>query len=905
MGKFFAKSKLTFRIEPQAEGGTTKTVRIGRARMTFPEKRKRGEPKQTPERRLLIGFDTECQSADAVDVTEVRRGKAEAKNRLLSYQFSTKLVRRSDDGDAKQVSGIIIPDEGQRLSLPDFIAFAVGAWLDEFPGEKAPHCIYLVGHFTRADLPAFKGAEELIRSRLSAIRSTFVSMGAPIRIPVGKITSDLVFHVELRDTCLLAPGNAKALSELGTIVGFDKIRLHDDVAKEIRMKSNMALLRASDWPLFRDYAIRDAEICVRYAERVLRQHDALLGKFEIPVTLTSFGTKLCVMDWENAGQDRLSILGKERVPQKRFSTRLGYKRLVPIEDYIDRVDWHVRLVTNTYVGGRNEQFWFGPAPEGNWRDLDLRSAYPTAMSVIQQARWDETAPFSDLDAIGPLDLAFCFLRFEFPHHVRFPTIPVSTSDGIIFPRTGYAYCVGPEIWLAKQLGAKLDLIHGVKVPVDDGVPVFRNFIKDCTTRRNEHAKGTFDNLFWKEVGNSTYGKTAQGLKKKAVYDLRDDDMVQLPPSRITQPFFASFITSYVRAVLGEILNAFPSDVHVFSVTTDGFLATPTDDQIEAAMSGELAQSFIMARRKLVGDDNALEVKHSIRQPIGWRTRGSATLQTGDDETTCIVLQKGGIKTDELLSAEATNRHIVRMLLNRHPDQVFTYTTGIGVKDMLRTGSDFVRCQNQKRLRMEFDWKRKPVKPRNVTFQFDGKEHSHLGFETAPLETREEFIEMRNCWETYNKSRQFCLKTLADYNQFDLYLKTKEGPVDTARYASKIDGDLKRLKRDLCRAFIARDAGFDLVLADKKIRYKDFCSALNENGIPCKVSDLDYAKKSEPFKAGTTIATERVLAAMEKLKAGHFPELETGVFFKRVGEAPASANDNFPSDTTAAVTANQD
>jgi len=882
MSGLVAKTKLTFRVEPEEQGGATQAVSIDRRRMTAPVKKKRGEPRKKPDRRLVIGFDTEYQSADAVDVTEVRRGEVEAKNLVLSYQYSTKLVTRSGGSDDKQVSGIIIPDEGKRLSLPDFIAFAVGAWLDRFPGEKAPYSIYLVGHFNRADLPAFDEFQTLSRSHLSAIRNTFISMGSAIKFPLGKKTSDLTFHVELRDTYLLAPGNAKALSELGAIVGFEKIRLHDDVAEEIRIKSNMAELRSSDWPLFRDYAIRDAEICVSYAERVLRQHDALFNAFELPVTLTSFGTVLSIMDWEKSKEDRLSILGKERFDRPRYNKSLGYAVKEVSEVYIERVQWAIDFVTETYHGGRNEQFWYGPAPEGKWRDLDLSSAYTTAMSLLRKARWRESRQLDSVDGIGPFDLAFCCVDFEFPESVRFPTLPVRTANGIIFPRKGRSYCAAPEVWLAKQLGAELKLDYGVSVPVEDGAPVFRSFIMDCIKRRNEHPKGTFDNLFWKEVGNSTYGKTAQGLRKKRVYDVRDDDMVELPESRITQPFFASFITSYTRAVLGEILNAFPDDVHVFSVTTDGFLATPTDEQIEAAMSGVLARSFTKARSDLVGDDNALEVKHAIGQPIGWRTRGSATLKPGDDEATGIVLQKGGIKVDELLRGKAENDHIIRMFLNRNASQVVIYTTGMGIKDMLRSNADFVSRENQKQLRMEFDWKRKPVNPRDVAFQFDGKEHSHLAFGTAPLDTVDEFGDVREAWSTYNKKSRFCLKTLADYEQFDRYLKTKELPPDVTKYASRVDGDLKRLKRDLCRAFVARQAGFDQVLAAKKVKYKEFVAALNACEIPCKVFDLDNASnaRTKPFEPGTAMDTERVREALAKLKAEHFPELEVDVFFER-------------------------
>lgn len=886
MGNLTAKQKLTFRIEPEEQGGTTQTVQIDRDRVVIPEKRKRGQKATKPDSYLLIGFDTEYQTFEAVDVTEVRRGEVEAKNLVLSYQYCTKLVSRSDEGDeGTQVSGIIIPDDGDRLSLPDFIAFAVGAWIDQFPGEKAPSQIYLIGHFTRADLPAFGEFQTLSRSHLSSIRNTFISMGKSIQIPVGEQDSDLKFRVELRDTFLLAPGNAKSLGVIGEIVGFEKIRLHDNVHEEIRIKSNMAELRASDWDLFRRYAIRDAEICVSYAERILRQHDDLFDSFQMPVTLTSFGTNLVLNDWKRTNLDYFAVLGIEEIEEKRYDERAGFFRITKKIVPVDKVHWSLDFVTDSYHGGRNEQFMFGPAPEGNWQDLDLSSAYTTAMSLICVPRWDELVPCNDLDEIGYLDMAFACVDFEFPKNIRFPTLPVRTANGIIFPRRGRSTCAAPEIRLARELGATLTLVHAVRVPMTNDKPIFKNFIADCIKRRTEHKKDTFENLFWKEIGNSTYGKTAQGLRKKRVYDIRSDDMAELPPSRITQAFFASFITSYTRAVLGEILNAFPDDVHVFSVTTDGFLATPSDDQISDALSGPLARSFVQARQDLVGDDRALETKHTIRQPIGWRTRGSATLLPGKDLATGIVLQKGGIKTDDLLRGKDENDHIVRMFLHRKPDQVITYTTGMGIKDMLRSDTDFVSRENQKSLRMEFDWKRKAVAPKEVTFTFDGETMSHLAFQTEPVESAEDFNDARDAWSAYNHGKRgklTCLKTLADYEHFERYLQTRELPHDIQKYASKKNPDLQRLKRDLCRAFVAKQAGFDRVLADRKVKYKEFCAALNECGIPCKTSDLDNAvsAKSKPFEPGTAMDTERVRVALEKLKAEHFPELEIEAFFER-------------------------
>ncbi len=127
--------------------------------------------------------------------------------------------------------------------------------------------------------------------------------------------------------------------------------------------------------------------------------------------------------------------------------------------------------------------------------------------------------------------------------------------------------------------------------------MFGSFIKDCIEKRKQHPKKSFEAMFWKEIANSTYGKTAQGLREKRVYDMRDQTMKALPPSAITNPFFASYITSFVRAVLGEIINRIPPDKVVFSATTDGFITDAVHKEIEGAQGGTLATLFMQAQER--------------------------------------------------------------------------------------------------------------------------------------------------------------------------------------------------------------------------------------------------------------------------------------------------------------------
>ena len=694
------------------------------------DQKQSGKKKAPPTRCLLLGFDTEYQVIDPVGRKDIESGKAH--NEILSYQFCIKLISKGGKGDEPEVEGIIVPVGDKRIDIQDFVSFAIGSFATTYRDVQIPADIYLIGHFTRADLPAFSEFTNPARTFLSNVRNTFVSIDSfiPIEVEDSAGTAVATLRLHLRDTLLLAPANAKSLADIGEIVGLEKISLAPTRAQDLQIKTHMKEFREASWDKFREYAIRDAQVCVRYAEQVVRQYDALFDEFKLPITLTQFGSKLVLDGWSADGLNSNTLLGREKVTEKSFSKKLGYVIQKVTNPFIEEVYWEAPFVTETYHGGRNEQFSFGISPEGKWRDHDLSSAYTTAMSLIGTPDWTAMERLTEFGDVDPLGLAFYSVDFEFPDGVRFPTLPVRTPSGIIFPLRGRSNCSAPEVYLAQNLGAKLSFRRGVMVPADPTKPIFLKFIRSCIEKRGEHKKGSFGNLFWKEVGNSTYGKTAQGLREKRVYDLRADDMAPLPESRLTQPFFASFITSFTRSVLGEILNGFPSSVDVFSVTTDGFLSNASDKDIDRACSGKMFETFSKGRKKLDGSAEPLEIKHQIKQPIGWRTRGSATLKKGDGTKDNIVLQKGGIKVVGSSSMEDENRHVIDLFLNRHPEQKLEYTVAVGLKDMVRFDADFVNRSVTKRLSMEFDWKRQPVREQDVSVTFEGKKYTHLSFEPS-------------------------------------------------------------------------------------------------------------------------------------------------------------------------------
>ena len=245
--------------------------------------------KKEDESYLIIGFDSEFQTpSKPVSGKEVREGKA--KYQVLSYQFHAKT--RS----GVSWSGICCPkseDVEGRMTLGEFIVFALGTGLKEKRVSQFPTRIYLVGHFTRADIPAFKDFAKL-SELFSNIRNTFASIDNSLKIYLDFKDDEepLMLQLYIRDTTLLSPTGYNRLAALGDIIQMDKLVLDKDPKKELAIKQNMARFRTSNWPLFREYAIRDAVICVEYIERIIGRYKEVTGKKKVPTTLTSIGVDL-------------------------------------------------------------------------------------------------------------------------------------------------------------------------------------------------------------------------------------------------------------------------------------------------------------------------------------------------------------------------------------------------------------------------------------------------------------------------------------------------------------------------------------------------------------------------------------------------------------------------------------
>jgi hypothetical protein len=915
--------------------------------------------------------------------------KLTVKNKLLSYQFWAKT------SDGEEWNGICIPEEEEkefvkkdgttitvttvgRLTLANFLIWVLGEGKRNGHVQgKLPYQVFLVGHFTRADLCMFKDFQR-ISKYLTTIRNTFTTESntrtdyIPIKIKEssrGGRKEAFEIHVSIRDTMLLTPTAKKSLRAIGEMLQAtedeeckkDPSRVRENFEKldlkalklqhpkhGVNVYEDMEWVRDNHWIKFREYAIQDCFIVVRYLEQLMKRYYDLTKSSRIPVTLSSIGVDLMIKQWNEAHPLETGVknrlLGREVVERLKWTPSQnggGYYKPETGWKPIDELEFKEPLIIKCFHGGRNEQFWFGPGSVGEWTDWDLSSCYPTAMSIIGTPDF-KSVKYSLVteDYLNPSTLGFMWVDFDFTRnrggvlkdpadYPRYPVLPVRTNtDSLIFPLRGQSYCTAPEFFLAYEMGAYLKIKDGYIIESNPDEKIFGEFVKRCVLERNRYKqeKKALDELFWKELCNATYGKTAQGLRGKTAYNVSKNRSETLPPSKITNPTFAAFITGYARATLGEIMNSLPRNRCVFSCTTDGFLCDATDKEIEKAQKGRIASEFLNASIFLKGDKGSvLEVKHRIKQPLGWKTRGQATLIEGDatkitqegevqpDYSKRILLAKSSIKLpkerilSELPASEKLiNNEIVELFLNRSPDTSLYYTPATSTKEMINSDTDLITKTSEKTINMEFDFKRLPKGVTEVEMighlnpvttgqfhQLSGAPlpqewHSHLVFSTNPTLDVTQYNKVRAIWEQYSlKKGGCCLKTVEDLQKFAHYLNVQAPWLDHNNNGAKTHKpELSILRRVLTWAIVNNQAGFVFKTKKQSLTPTEWSKLLTDTALECKLSfsdslysafqdayslkwtdqtfrDINKSKKR--ITLNSIPATTEVLAFLEKLK----------------------------------------
>lgn len=800
---------------------------------------------------LHIGFDTEY-----VFNPETRQ------NDILSYQSYVVLP------DNTGISNIIYPPDSQkksRLSFKEFLCQTITPLLETGVITKWPGIINIYAHFIRADIASFANFWSDYKILLKGIRGTVSSFKNRYGIDFDEQqerrvkTEQIMFdkrtspprcsNVAFIDTLLITPGGM-GLAECGELLGLPKLTIPAPYSI-----TNMREYLLGDRAGFEAYALRDAEIAVRYALQVRNFCARELMIDRVPATIGAMAVSRFTKTLKENNMSPEVCLGTHIKTRELWLTEKQAFRTIKNPASVPSRELFETFPINCYHGGRNECFMMGVTPSDHWYDYDLAGAYTTGLLDILTPDYGNIRLSKNPDDYCGHVMGFALVTFRFPESVPYPSLPVRTDQyGLFFPLSGESWATAPEIELALSLGAEMTIHNGIIVPwICDTSPhnsestsVFLPFVQQVRENRNRHIKGSLEEKFWKEIGNSLYGKLAQGLRAKTAFDTARGVNRSLPPSSVTQPFFAAHVTGFIRAVVGELMNALPSDSSVVSVTTDGFLTNCPLDKIN--MSGPLSSRFQSLCDIVDPGSSMLTCKHEVSQLIAMKTRGQLTYRAIQGKP--VVHARAGVKPPADIPRSDYNDYMVDLYLNRLPGQTLSRSTLISTREMWLSESDLVSREQDIRLNLEFDFKRQPVRP--------AMNEGHLLMFSRPWDNMEEALQQRSLFDDWRQTHT--LKTLADWDDWCdfLYCRTVFSDMKLKVGSKRSDDILVRL---FLRALTQCQWG--LMLKDKKsYSCKEVAEWLTSEGYSVTVTDVKNAVRAKIPQMKFSSVTPRMKSLMD-------------------------------------------
>ncbi|MGV5559588.1 hypothetical protein ACVN18_17185 [Escherichia coli] len=800
---------------------------------------------------LHIGFDTEY-----VFNPETRQ------NDILSYQSYVVLP------DNTGISNIIYPPDSQkksRLSFKEFLFQTITPLLETGVITKWPGIINIYAHFIRADIASFANFWSDYKILLKGIRGTVSSFKNRYGIDFDEQqerrvkTEQIMFdkrtspprcsNVAFIDTLLITPGGM-GLAECGELLGLPKLTIPAPYSI-----TNMREYLLGDRAGFEAYALRDAEIAVRYALQVRNFCARELMIDRVPATIGAMAVSRFTKTLKENNMSPEVCLGTHIKTRELWLTEKQAFRTIKNPASVPSRELFETFPINCYHGGRNECFMMGVTPSDHWYDYDLAGAYTTGLLDILTPDYGNIRLSKNPNDYCGHVMGFALVTFRFPESVPYPSLPVRTDQyGLFFPLSGESWATAPEIELALSLGAEMTIHNGIIVPwICDTSPhnsestsVFLPFVQQVRENRNRHIKGSLEEKFWKEIGNSLYGKLAQGLRAKTAFDTARGLNRSLPPSSVTQPFFAAHVTGFIRAVVGELMNALPSDSSVVSVTTDGFLTNCPLNKIN--MSGPLSSRFQSLCDIVDPGSSMLTCKHEVSQLIAMKTRGQLTYRAIQGKP--VVHARAGVKPPADIPRSDYNDYMVDLYLNRLPGQTLSRSTLISTREMWLSESDLVSREQDIRLNLEFDFKRQPVQP--------AMNEGHLLMSSRPWDNMEEALQQRSLFDDWRQTHT--LKTLADWDDWCdfLYCRTVFSDMKLKVGSKRSDDILVRL---FLRALTQCQWG--LMLKDKKsYSCKEVAEWLTSEGYSVTVTDVKNAVRAKIPQMKFSSVTPRMKSLMD-------------------------------------------
>lgn len=825
---------------------------------------------------LHIGFDTEFVS-----------GKTE--NIVLSLQFY--IV-----GECGSFTKVIYPTGATKQDRPSFYKTISSLVLEAF--EKGiiiewPRDIYICGFFLRVDLPGFKDFSHF-KKKIKNVGGKVATLGAKVKVGLdidveyNESDHDDVTHLNDFDNVVKKqpiylnsddgyirllqvkfidvkthsdPG--ARLADIGDLLNLPKLEIPKNHSIE-----RMDLLLKDDPEAFEEYGIRDAEIAVKYFLELLDFAEKHTGKRALNVSASGLATNIFRSQIKEAKIDFNKAFGLKQVRSEYWNSdtnRISAETKTVSNDMFSIVE---PFIANCYNGGRNECYAFGPTSIDVWNDFDLAGAYTTGLVDLRHIDYENFKFSCDVNDFKGHVLGFALVEFNFPPDTKYPSLPVRGANNVLFyTLSGLSYCTAPEIEVALNLGCSIKIKHGVLLPWLEGDQrLFEPYVTYIRDLRKSYLKKSLKELYAKLLGNSLYGKTAQGLKEKNVFDTGRLKSVKLPHSELTNAAIAAHTTGFIRAVLSEQIASIPAHRQVVSATTDGFITDATFNELN--LSGPMTMRFQALCNRVAPDSNMLELKHKVRQVVAMKTRAQSTALAYEGEE--IILAKGGVSPP--VPKEEHNAYMVDLFLNRKPgDKTFTrpFTS---IRDQWNKDTDVVRNERPITLNLEFDFKRRLFNPtvRSVV------DNEHVSLDSTPWKSLDQAERARAIFDGWRRKQ--CLKTIDNWYDYEDHYQFSVVR-DRLRLSGKKSGirDSGSGTKDVFRRLFLRAYTQELCGLTKSKSNVDLAAWLTQQGYPTTTDELKNAKRA-PFIEHVIPRTER-MEEFALLLCKNFPNISINNFFE--------------------------
>lgn len=656
-----------------------------------------------------------------------------------------------------------------RIKLAQLLVTAIEHALEEETLDSWPESVIFGAHFLRADLFTLSDAFTDIKTKVKGVRKSVASIGDTYGVDIDELADRIVRREEFTkydknskkrtvdvlfyDSMLLAPAG-KGLADVGQLVGLEKIEIPYPYSIE-----RMDVFQREQPEKFKEYAINDAEISYLHLLKMIYFVVDDLNLKGLPYTIGGMATKKFLSE---LGDDYRKSFGIRELTKTVWPDHGGKPRTVrgdapePARAILEQ------FAIDCYHGGRNECFMTGPTEIGQWNDYDAPSCYTVILNDCRPLNYEAFDMCSDPQAYKADVCGLARVKFKFSEGARFPCLPVKTEEyGLYYPLEGESYCTAPEIAVALDMDSliEMEILQGFIIPwLKNEESVFTNFMKLVRKSRNLHEKSGFEERLWKELGNSLYGKLAQGLSGKTAFDVTQGISSKVQPSQITNPFFAAHVTGFARALMSEMLNGIPNHNQVVSVTTDGFLTDAALDDIK--LTGPVCNKF-REHYHLIDPEGGdiLELKHRVKQLIAMKTRGQITAE--EEYGFEPVIARAGVQIPK--HVENQHKHMLDLYLNRYPDQKIPYTTLTSSRQQFLLDRDMVSETKEIRLNLEPDFKRQLTNPREI--EVNGV--MHIAFDSVPHKCREDGELCRQKLDHWRKEN--CLKKEEDWEGLEEYI----------------------------------------------------------------------------------------------------------------------------------------